>query len=476
MLLILDNFFPDFGRVRTRRGSELHTTVAAGAAPVETLFRWLSGVNDKLYAISGGTVYDVSSPMPMAVVQAGITVNRWRGVNFGNHGILVNGTDQPLRIDSTGNWVAHGFNGPGLAPERLFQVQAFKHRLFFLETGTDHLWYSIVDGVTGPLSKIDLGLVNGAGGNCLALGTITLDGGEGVDDLLVICMESGDILVYAGTDPSNAANWQVVGRFHTGRVIGDDPLLDFGADLIAITADGFVPILGFLKSGRTQTNLAISTAIEQAVTNEVKQHGTLAGWQGFLHPESNWLMFNIPQLGLSHQYVMNSQTGAWCRFTGLDAKCWASYKGKAYFGSSVGRVLIADSGRDDAGVPIHCVARTAYHRVGGQADKNFTALRPYFESGDGTSVSLGASVDFESRPPTTFALPAESRGTPWNAGEWDTFPWSSGDTRHREWRAVSLSGSAVSLYMVVSSSGEGLSWFATDIMFDGHQGALVPGR
>ena len=79
----------------------------------------------------------------------------------------------------------------------------FKNRLFFLEKDSASLWYGDLNAITGPLHKFNLGLVNEEGGNCLALGSLTLDTGVGVDDLLAICMSRGDVLIYAGTDPSD---------------------------------------------------------------------------------------------------------------------------------------------------------------------------------------------------------------------------------------------------------------------------------
>ena len=78
-------------------------------------------------------------------------------------GILVNGTDEPLRIDSTGSWVSHGFTATGLLTTNLTQVTVFKNRLFFLEKDSASLWYGDLNAITGPLHKFNLGLVNEVG-------------------------------------------------------------------------------------------------------------------------------------------------------------------------------------------------------------------------------------------------------------------------------------------------------------------------
>ena len=154
----------------------------------------------------------------------------------------------------------------------------------------------------------------------LALGSLTLDTGVGVDDLLAICMSRGDVLIYAGTDPSTANAWQISGQYKLGPVIGDRPLVKLGGDLIAITSDGYIPLACSSSApGREQRQLAISDKIAPTVTQAVANFGSAAGWQAILFSEANWLLFNVPEDdGGSRfiQHTMNVQTGAWCSASG----------------------------------------------------------------------------------------------------------------------------------------------------------------
>ena len=111
----MQNYFPERGRVISRRGStEYADTTDTGA--VETLFNWVSGANNKLFAFTETTLYDVTDPAGVAPVTGvgSVTAGRWRAATMNGQGILVNGTDEPLRIDGTGAWVAHGFSAVGL--------------------------------------------------------------------------------------------------------------------------------------------------------------------------------------------------------------------------------------------------------------------------------------------------------------------------------------------------------------------------
>ena len=472
----MENYFPERGRVISRRGSkQFADTTDTGA--VETLFNWVSGAANKLFAITGTKLYDVTDP---ASVTEGtgvtITEGRWRTATMNGQGILVNGTDEPLRIDSTGAWVSHGFTATGLLPANLTQVAVFKNRLFFLEKDAANLWYGDLNAITGPLHKINLGLVNESGGNCLALGSLTLDTGVGVDDLLAICMSRGDVLIYAGTDPSTANAWQISGQYKLGPVIGDRPLVKLGGDLIAITSDGYIPLLQFIGAGREQRQLAISDKIAPTVTQAVATFGDVAGWQAILFSEANWLLFNVPEDdGGSRfgQHVQNVQTGAWCSFRGMNARCWETFKGKLYFGTGAGQVMQADTGGADGDTSIRGIVRSAYNYLQSPYDKQFRLLRAHIESGAaGSQVQIGASVDFDRNLPVLVPGTITTAGTPWDTAPWDTFKWGSGLGRFRHWRGVNVKGAAISVHISSFTRVDQISWFSSDVVYDQVTGAI----
>ena len=263
--------------------------------------------------------------------------DRWQAIPFGNRTILLNsGTDSPLRIEADGSITGvHGWTvetGQTLDVADLFNAVPFKNRLIFIEKDSSDLWYGPLNGIQGELKKFPLGGVSPAGGNVLGAGTITLDGGQGPDDLFVVFMSSGAALIYSGTDINQANGFNKVGEFALGRLIGERPLVPFGNDLVAITTDGYVPVLELLRSsrGRTGGYLNLSDTIASAVSRAVGLYGEDFGWQPVLYTDAKWLLFNIPAGQGTVQHVMNTQTRAWCRFRGLAAACWVTH-GKRIF-------------------------------------------------------------------------------------------------------------------------------------------------
>ena len=139
-----------------------------------------------------------------------------------------------------------------------------------------------------------------------------------MDDLLAICMSRGDILIYAGTDPSTANAWQISGQYKLGPVIGDRPLVKLGGDLIAITSRRLHSPPAIPRCGTRAASVGyLRDKIAPTVTQSTfSNFGSVAGWQAILFSEANWLLFNVPEdddwQPLRIQHTMNVQTGAWC--------------------------------------------------------------------------------------------------------------------------------------------------------------------
>lgn len=469
---ILDNYFPQTNFVELRNGNTEHAT-GIGLGSVETLFSYRSGPTKKLLAAGGGSIYDASSAGAVgAALASGFASNRWQATNFNAKGILVNGTDAPQSYD--GSIIsAAGFTGP-TSPSDLFFVHPFKERLFFLENDSASFWYGAVDAATGVLTEFPLGSVHPGGGRALALGTLTIDGGSGIDDILAIFMESGDVLIYAGTDPSSASNFALIGIFNIGRPIGQRPLVKLGADLIVATADGYIPLLPFLRTGRSQRNLAISDNISGAVNEAVRSFSANFGWQGILYPRANWLLFNVPKVenGQAEQHVMNAITGAWCRFTGMNAACWAVHNDLLYFGGGGGKTFLADDAASDDGSNILGDAQSAYRYFGGRAIlKRFTMFRPVIASDAAVNVSMGLGVDFQEAVGVNSVQSVTTAGTLWNVGLWGTFQWAGGLSVQKGWQSSGQIGTAAAVRIKTATASQSVRWFSTDVLFE--DGAFI---
>ena len=479
----LDNYFPDSGAVRLRNGY-IGYAKDMGSGYVEGLVPHYSGTVEKFFAFAGGSMYDITgdgSPTVIevgAAVKTGLSSNIVSSATAGNSTIIVNNEDVPMRVQANGTLASdHGWDTPGDNPLPVMRrVTLFKHRVYFLQKDSTKVWYGGVDHVQGDLAEIDLAWVAPEGGNVLEVGTMTIDAGSGIDDLLLFFMENGVVLAYRGIDPAatDESGFFIIGKFKIGALIGDSPLVNFGGDLIVLTSDGAVSMSKILQIGRSQTRrTSLSDTVASIIRDQASIYGKVAGWDSIVHYPSSWLLFNIP---IGEQYVMNTQTGAWCRFLGMDARCWMRFNDKLYFGGAGGIVYEANRGGSDDDGPIEGDVQTAYNYFGTAQDKRITMTRSVVESDASVQFQLGSTVDFgqsaELNAPTSiqsigtaWATSTKATGKKWAVGGNTTGnKWGAGVVQLRAWQPTNLVGSALSIRLRSSTQNAKMSLYATDVI------------
>lgn len=408
--IILDNWIPRAGYCELRRGYQ--SQVIGMDDPVEAFIAWRGDpAGDKLFACSGAHIYDVTEPGLLASAQyASATSARWRSTNFANDAgawaIAVNGVDTPLKYSGTAfsTTAITGTAGPiTLDPKDLSHVMSHKRRLFFIEGGTLRVWFLSVLAIAGAAQLLDLGGIFDKGGHLQAEGTWSLDGGQGMDDMAVFVTSEGQIAVYQGTDPSDADNWSLVGVYSVGKPVGDNCLIKWGADLAVVTQDGVIPLSQALNKDRSQQKqIALTAKIATAFANAWSDYGANYGWSGTTYSGRGSLaIFNVPtaELSGSVQFVQSIQTGAWCRFTGLNAICWEVANDAIYFGGVDGAyrwdITISDNGET-----IVADVKPAFSNFGSSVEKQFTMIRPLIKAPALINPAIEVLTDYRESIPT----------------------------------------------------------------------------
>lgn len=467
--IILDNWFPRESDVVSRRGYTSHCNSGSGAT-VDYLFEHFSGTTQKLLAFSGGDVWDVSTSTPSKTYDASLS-GGWVGCMFNGKSFFANGTDSALDFDGSSTWTATAWTGSGLASTAdLNYVFAFKSRLYFVEKNSQSFWYGGTNSVTGTLTEFPLQGVGNFGGNLLAVHSITHDGGEGLDDYFCAFMSSGEVIVYRGTgDP---ASFVLVGVYHIGPLVNKRALTRVGAELLAITSDGYIPVTKVLRNARSSPKQAISDKITQEASYVVKQHGSNSGWQAIVYHKGPYVLINVPVSASSiQQHVMNLNTGAWCRFTGQAATCWAIFADNLYFGNASGVVYKADNGFSDAGTAISTDAQTAWNYFGDRGRlKKFNAIRPIFVADGDPGAQYGTGVDFETIVPTSaLAVPSTTASYTWDdpASIWDVATWGGAYRSARGWQTTAGGiGYCASLRVRTSNTAKDVQFQAINVLYE----------
>jgi hypothetical protein len=450
--VILDNWFPTTGKVTIRKGYEDHAT-GVGVGNVDTLVEYQSAATQKLLACGGGAIYDATSAAAASSLGSGFTRNNWQTANFNGRVFFVNGLDAPQDYNGT-TLASTAWSGSGLTIANLIGVNVFKSRLFFWEVNSQDFWYAPVNTITGALTKFPLSRVSQFGGNLVTMGTWTIDGGDGVDDYAVFIMSTGDVIVYQGTDPGDAAAWSLVGIYRIGKPLNIRGILKYGGDLLITTTDDYVSLSAVLKTGSGEPS-KLSGAIQEAAT-QIDSFG----WQSVLYRKGSMMLFNVPTASGYQQHVINTTTGAACRFTNIPSRCWAVYNGDLYFGSTNGTIKKFGSSTSDDGTNIDADGATAWNAFGIPQRKRLSAIRPLIDLEGSLTYSIGVGFDF-TPPNVTPATAISSDGSFWDEAEWDVAAWSSELVTNAEWRVSKGTGDTLSTRIKVASQQE-VSWLRTD--------------
>lgn len=400
--IVLDNWFPSTTDVRVRRGHQPHCS-GMGAGTVETLmiYNGLTVASSAMFAVSGGSIYDVSADGSAVVsTETGLSNNRWQYINFTTSGgkflWCCNGADDSLHYNGSA-WAAPVITG--VTSSDIINVNAHKGRIWFVMKDSTKAAYLPTGSIAGAATEFELGGLFTQGGFLVAMATWTRDGGAGPDDLAVFVSSRGQAAVYAGTDPASANTWELIGIYDVGPPIGYRCFTKVGAELMLVNLDGVLPLSkGLVLERSAQAQVTITLNINSAMNDAARSYKDNFGWEMVPYAKGTMAILNVPiQEGeLQHQYVMNTITGAWCRFTGQNANTWAVYKDDLHFGGNDGFVYHADITGIDFLTPIDAVGQGAYNYYDAPGVlKQWKMMQPLITTDSDTRPAVGISTDFK---------------------------------------------------------------------------------
>jgi hypothetical protein len=462
------NIFPEPDKVTVRRGHESHAHTMT--LDVESLMAWRGPSGVKLLAATDSQMYDVTAAGTAVASGTTTTGGRWQHVNFtttaGHFLIMVNGEDAGRKYDGS-TISANSVTGTGLTSTHLINVASHKSRLWFIEKNTMNAWYLPVDTIAGAAVKFPLGAVFKDGGSLVAMGTYSDDAGDGLDDFMAFISSTGELLLYAGTNPASANTWSLVGRYKTGKPLGMRCFENLGGDLLILTTKGVMSTKSILRYDRAQQDFAsVSNNIDPLIQADARLYSANFGWQIKVYPNSEWLLVNVPAVeGVrQYQYVMNTLTGAWCKFDGMAANCWEHIDTQIYFGGNEGTVYEADTGYKDNGGNIQGQVKTAFNYFNAPGmQKLFGLVRPVFTATGNPVFAIDGNVDFEDVSPTGELSIAQINESYWETATWDTSTWGGTSRILSGWTTLNAIGMCLALNIKITTYGGACSINSFDL-------------
>lgn len=467
---VLENGIPTNRGIRVRGGLQKEATITgeSSSGPVRSLFAYRATGGERLFAANTSDVFDISALDPDTAPTADITgqtagyyAAQQIGTAGGDYLYIVNGADSPQLFDGSTWTEITGVSTPaitGVTTSTLSHVWLYRSRLFFVQKDTLVAWYLPVDSIGGAALDVSLAGIFQRGGALLFGATWSLDSGSGLDDKCVFVSTEGEIAVYEGGDPSDPADWNLVGRYDVAKPLGINASMQAGGDLLIATVDGIVPLSQIIQKDPAALSLsAVTRPIEtlwNRVTNGLTEPVELVKWS-----ERGLGVVTLPEW--SGTLLVNLQTGAWGVQTAWIANCAEVYLGKCYIGLDDGLICAIDETGQDIDQPYTMRLCWPFTDLGDPtAYKVAQMVRPSFFTGQDVRFRPGVATDYTTVFPVAPAATEVTAGDEylvWDVGNWDEKLWWSEAVDEQglgivaKWRSVTGAGFALAPTIQITS-------------------------
>ena len=491
--LLLVNMLPAEQGVKVRKGYIEHCVKVPLGDGIKTLVPFshakVDTPLDKLFAVTSDGIYDVTTPsiaptkkfdFPIKSGDAGWCSWHHYTTTAGQFIVMCDKANGFLLYTaSTNTWAVGSVTGVPVGD--LVFVTVWKNRIWFVEKDCGRAWYLAVGSISGSMSgqSFDFGNKFRYGGYLKSIWNWTLDGGEGVDDYLVAVSSAGDVLVYKGTDPAGANNFNMHGSWFIGRVMqGRRQGTDSGGELLLLSNYGLLQtskLLGGLPA--TDEQVSISYKSNPRINAVMQRMATFYGWEVVFNPKDQLIFVITPkETGQPYlQFVYNVATRGWAVFANLPVKTATMWQGKMYFGTDENRVCTYDGYLDRVLLnpaegsyePVEWESLSSFQGFGTPAQfKRIHFMRPLFIGAAIPIYKIVARYDFNLTPPAGSPIFPPSVGGIWGVGTWDFATWGGGYVVSQ---AAPKGGSGLgryaAIYMRGRSSSE-LTHVGTDVLYD----------
>lgn len=473
----LENLFPRTASVALRGGATSWTT--GFAARVKSFVAWNDPANaaSKLFGCTDGGIYNATSSGAIGAAVTTLTNGKVYSTQMGLSGaanwlMCFNGTDAPRYFNGTAWTTITGVSTPALTTgptlANLIFPYVFKRRLYLLEKNKLSFWFLAPDVVGGDMTEFQLGPLCNKGGYVVAMGSWTRDGGNGADDFAVFITSEGEVAVFSGSNPADATNFLLVGVYQIGRPLGRRCFMKLGGDLTVITNEGVVPLSKAITAGDRKL-VAYTRKIQNAFAEAARIYGTYYGWEGTHYPAQQAIIFNVPTIehSMAEQYVMNTVTGSWCKFTAWQASCFAVFGGELYYGAATSTVK-AWNGTADFTANIQADAKTAFQYFARKGMmKKVNMVMPHIAADGNVDYLLGINADFKDSAPSGVATTVATTGGIWGTGLWGTALWGGALDVVKQWKTPEAEpGLCLALLLRIASKSIRFEWFATSYLYE----------
>ena len=334
--------------------------------------------------------------------------------------------------------------GPAMADINFVTIH--KNNVWFAEKDSTVGYFLPILASAGALTAAYFGDKFKHGGALAGLFSWTVDGGEGVDDILVSVSKAGDVVMYTGSGPDQT-DWGMKGVWFIGK-IPNTPRFgsEQGGELYLLSTYGVVSMNDLLQGVDTATLQAdlegtgMAYKVAGLIREKMKSSIDDRGWDVALVPSEGGILISTPTDGseAAIQYYYNLATQGWSLWRDVPMTCFTEFNDAVYFGTADDRVAVMDVTVDNAlitpadpifnGDDIQFSVLTTYSPLGAEGVyKRAKLIRPDFLSTVPPSHSSQARYDFDVSEGSNinFPNPLLYPVGAWDVTNWDNCVWGS---------------------------------------------------
>jgi len=421
----LQNLYPKGTWLESRESITLNFPLQNSEGIVE-----YPAVDENILFASGTSVYEIGNE---TAIYTGLTSGRLVSCFYKNYSFIVNGTANIYSYDGTDFDLYTDFTGIAVG-DLITNTFISKDRVWFVYKATDGssgVYYGDLGAISGALGKLPLNFVGG--GVCIMGGNFSQDSGVGLDDMTYFISNNGDVLIYTGIDFGVSPDdpFRLIQNFSISKPLGNRATENVNADVLVMTQNGLESLARNLAADRA--NIApISDKINRFISQLTGQFDSY-GWDLKYFKKMGCLWLSTPT---GNSYILNIKDPtpkgefAWTSFD-INCNALGVYNNDLYFTNLSGFYKYGGYNGDDTGSgsqTILCALEQAPNDLGYQDEKQFLALKPYFESQSTIEYQTAVIVDFERQERYYTPDYQPLSGTAWNTTPWNSFSWYVGDT------------------------------------------------
>jgi hypothetical protein len=357
--------------------------------------------------------------------------------------------------------------------------------MWLVEEGKSSAWYLPLSSGQGAAEEFFFGGKFPHGGRVYAMYNWSIDGGKGIDDLLVVVSSSGDVLVYEGSDPTGT-DWSVRGTYYIGDLpVGRRVGSEYSGDLYLLSSFGLISMSDLIRGVDTQnpSETSLSFRVARPLREQIRAKKTQYGWEPIFLPAIGQLLIVIPQADSEDwiQYNLTLATEGWGFWRGVPMSCVGDWTGIVFLGTLDNRVCAMDVTRDNItltpppepqlnGNPIDFSLLSSYQNMGSPGIfKRVQMVRPDFYGNSAPAYTIKVLYDYDFNEPDAVVQGDTEAAAfdQWDGSIWDLGVWST--IQGQSFGSLQLSGTSglgrsVAIAMR-GSSGDSLRLITWDIMW-----------